>query len=1120
MPTISLHETDRNGDYSISLGTAPKHEFYGQRISELQAFRRYGNLPDNHILSNKLINILGRNLLSLEKQAIELEGNRGISEPRKKSIQLYSDLERGSNAFHISLLDMLAPLEMTRETDGSNIVKCTSNQIGLIKNLFDVRITTLKNELFSETNLSQIAVDRKSKLIAVIEANKDSILKMMRTESGVNLQTLHRRVMESFAKEQKLISIFQHRAGRPLDYANQSLTEAYQNASYAMEKHVFSHENPTAEQLWIHEGTQGDTNSPITVDTRRYHSMRKEDALYTACFLGADYPAEEQKHDVLPGAEGIIAHPTAATNPNRKFNSWKDKIKEKSKKNRAEDEKGAREKQTEAELPLRPIELSPKPQGRVEQLSRSEQAEQTSPMEHLRRLANEVILPPSSETPSAQYLASEKHVHLHESHDLFAAIGYAAVDITKYFEGEMAAKKPVMTAAMFIAVGATFGAAGLGAAGVHSMQGLSATIAKILTINGKLGVSPEHFQSVIHAISDKWLELTYSKEGLFHIMLMDMFALPKITYTLVDSILNSSEHKDTISRLTERFASQDLAGYTDQEQKDQLVRNAVTISLMLGGAIALGLAADLAVKFGPGLAKTIGHGVGALSQVPLEAFTSFGGAHTLGGGLVSLLALTLTVKSAGLFIGKMLLVLNHLKEVTDQERQACVLMSILKEADDNAQLSKDLSPLTEDGTFKKCREQFQQLIARNPEIKKTFGAEFLNKIGIQNPELTRTEKAKLMLSSVRNGLYEYGWKKTIKAGLQMVSGTALIAVGMGSLWNWDEQRKFKFNQSIQGFWKWLRNKENENLSLKKHINMIPAIKNPSDPYGLKEGAWNFARLATNIGMATVSGLKTITVATYGLLERAALLSSDIVFDVIAFAGYAFKSPTNLLGALLILAPAKIAAIGLSIANEIVNFAVIVAKYAASALMYPVAGIIGGLMSGIARLFSGKERAGKIWETTKSIGHLPIDAGDAYKEVVFSGIKNFLENATHNINEEVYKAENNRISNIMSYADTSALSISRAFNWVKTTLGKAAYAVRTAVVRRQDHLQQERGAAEAEAKASVQALSQAWRYSTLPLAPLSMSVDRRETEDQAPFIARRPPSSSQASSSAQPEAPSA
>lgn len=127
-PIIQIKANDRSGDYRLQFEQGKSYAFYGANISQAQAFRYYGNLPDNQILGNKLINNLGRNLLNLEKEALEIESSATMTASLKSKVLRHSEMERESNAFNIRVLDALSSLEQARFYDPQDLQNPASQE--------------------------------------------------------------------------------------------------------------------------------------------------------------------------------------------------------------------------------------------------------------------------------------------------------------------------------------------------------------------------------------------------------------------------------------------------------------------------------------------------------------------------------------------------------------------------------------------------------------------------------------------------------------------------------------------------------------------------------------------------------------------------------------------------------------------------------------------------------------------------------------------------------------------------------------------------------------------------------------------------------------------------------
>lgn len=973
MPKIKAISADRNGGYFVKFRRDESHRFYGQGISSFQAFRRYGSLPDNGILANKLINFLGKNLLSLEQQALEFAHAPEMSYERKKNVHFYSHMERESNAFHIGLLEALAPLEQKRSHDGKNTFSFSTHDEEKIEGLYKWRITLLTKQKNEESN--PIHKARLAQLITRLEAHHKSTVAALRKEDR-NLHSLYRKVMADFADEQRLISIYQHRADRPLDYANQSLTDAYQNASYAMEQHVFSNETPSDAQLWIVDLNATD----IVVDSRRYPSMRKEDALRAACRLSGDSYSEKKAE-----IQAVSASNRAIDAPKVVEMAWDEAVRAEIKSKRPKEG--------------RSYEL-------LQQLTRPPPAKDTT------------LDADQDFVADTRLLNSEKAVHLHHANDLFSAIGLACVDFGKYFEGEMAAKKPVMTAATFIAMAATFGAAGMSTAGAHSMQGLSDAMCKLLTVNGKLGVTPDQLHSVVNAMSNEWLELTYSKGSLFHVLIMDGFGLPEISYALVDELLNSSDNKSTFQKLAERMSAQDLAAYTDEERQQQLIKNVFAVAVMLSSVIAVGLAADFAMKLG-GVWHMAGAAINSAGDIPLEAFTNLATAHSVSAELLALISLTLTIKSAGLVIGKMMMILNHMSdELSDDQHKACLMMGNLREAYESSQANLDPELLSSDD-FKFYRTHFEDVIAKKPEMEQLFGAEFLAKIGVTKPERAWYQKAADAVKSEAEKVVEYVGNRTLKPLAQMTIGTLLTAVGMGWMWDWDKTGALMWGRDKQG----------------------------SDPWGLKEGRWILPKLLSDVTVMVAAAVKTISISLYGTVQRITMAVSDAVFGAVALANYAITNFPQNMGKAVVLGLGAVLITSAAVVNTVVNFAVTLSKYALTAVTATVGIIVGGLICGVARVIGSSDVFDKAWDATKTFIKSPLTAGVWFKEHVFKAVQNQLANVAQTIEDTVYGAKGG--AKVMATRDATTGIIARGFDWLKSKAGDAAYAVRSLLIRSQD-----------------------------------------------------------------------
>lgn len=712
MPAFKPIATDKKGNFYLKFENPKKTtNFYGQIITEQEMFKRHGCLPDNGVLANKLMNAVGRNVLNLEKYSRELDKSTFISEARKKDEAFYLNLEKESGANTAGLLAILAPLEKVRfEGDGDKKEALRKIKVQLDQHYLN-RTEYLKSLL--SDNAASIHDKRINRLITLCEENKAQLLNSVKiNNSGLSLQTIYRGVMDRFSSEQRLISIYQGRT------ANQSATEAYQDASYTMEKHVFSEEKPTNEQLWQFAEN---TDKPILIDTRRYPSMDKEKALWSQELISGDHALENHLINMKLVEEAGL----------------KRKLKEKTK----------------------PTVLMP--MSRADDFDASTVSTSTvlSPITSLKDLtilfvADEVAKqsnttnPTSSDddvtadlnfTKGAQRLSREQALSLYQANDVLSALGCALADFGKYFEGKMAASHPAMSGAFFLLSAVTFGAAGL--ASMNVAMGKAA-----------MHHLPAFLKEGVEAISKEWLNLTYSNGNDIHIIIMDMFALPKINYTVFDTLINGFEDKDTLTKLCEHLIPKDLEGKTRDEKVKEMMVKVVATAAVLGSVVALGLGASYVAAHGAGLAKSVADGVNMVVDIPTEAITEITGASGVAAHIVAVAAALLTIKSAGLLLGKGMMLVNHLtdKNTPPNEKDALMIVAQLYDFASQRTPEEFKKFIVEHPLDEKITADIAQGLIRHPEIRAQFGQEFFKEIGVQN--VSRLRKAINMGRSVALGV--------------------------------------------------------------------------------------------------------------------------------------------------------------------------------------------------------------------------------------------------------------------------------------------------------------------------------------------------------------------------------
>ena len=91
---FEINNLNPNGEFNLIFKIKPEVKFFGRDMSALQRFRRYGNLPDNNVAANKIINHLGKHLLTMEVSESKIKSNnqKKLHQAEKLSNALFIDL--------------------------------------------------------------------------------------------------------------------------------------------------------------------------------------------------------------------------------------------------------------------------------------------------------------------------------------------------------------------------------------------------------------------------------------------------------------------------------------------------------------------------------------------------------------------------------------------------------------------------------------------------------------------------------------------------------------------------------------------------------------------------------------------------------------------------------------------------------------------------------------------------------------------------------------------------------------------------------------------------------------------------------------------------------------------
>lgn len=659
---FAVNKHNPNGEFYLIFIKDPNVRFYGQEMPSLQRFRRYGNLPDNNVAANKIINQLGRHLLNME-----------VKHPKIKNLNklTYHQIEKTANALYIDLFCELSTIEQGRLT---NVDKNSLN--------------TSINHIFDRYIVSFAKIPVAKSLMAILQQKKANLLQQLEklTIDNYEIRNFYQFTLNDFRDIQQQISFMQRPFLGVAETANSSLTEAYNDAFYELEAHKFGSVAPTELQVWknLDEGL---------LSTEEMPNVRKDYALKTFCI--------DESGDYKPG--DYDTHRTKIKNEN--LQEKKEQL-EKSKNQEVQEIR----------------------YGNIENI---EQFYQTISQD----------LP-----PKVRHLREDPLVYFEES-DFFSAIGAASLSVGKYFERELGAKHPLVCLGFFLTASITFTAAGLGSVGVAPalMQKVVLGVSKMLSANGHI-IAPEKIAHVINQISEEWLHLCHTDGKMFQTLVMNGMGLPKLTFLAADSLFfNGLEEKDSISVLAEKFIPENLTGETRSEAIQQTTENLIKAAFVLGIAVGAGLGSEQLITH-KGILGAVGSLLNKIADVPSAVFIDLANASTTAQRIQAVVALLLTVKTAGLLVGKVALLFMNMAEPSgasveelkafNDQKDAVHMMEILlllksSEPDKYNTLieQKKIPNKTVIDNFKKACDNY-------PDIKEKFAkqSDFLTDFGIQSKE--------------------------------------------------------------------------------------------------------------------------------------------------------------------------------------------------------------------------------------------------------------------------------------------------------------------------------------------------------------------------------------------------
>lgn len=664
---FEVNKHNPNGEFYLTFPKEPVVRFFGREMTALQRFRRYGNLPDNGVAANKIINKLGQHLLSMEVMGSKIKSD--------KKFKLHR-IEKVGNALYIDIFCELAKLEKGRLSGEYDLDQLKENIEKIFNDYKQYLKDTLKTDLLS----------------ARLDECKTNLLENLNTlkKGNYELRRLFQSAINDYGTIQQEISFLQRPFLGVTEMANGSLTEAYNDAFYELEAHKFGNFVPDDKQLWLDD--EG------LLSTEEIPELRKDRALQTAS---------------LDDGGNFIPTIFAPSN----YEKYQKEIKDSN--------------------------LNFKKAKKVQENEKPEDAnQQKQEIDSLKAFYDSIEATKPADDASHPTHLHERPVMYFEDNDLFSAIGTASLSVGKYFEREVGAKHPLISLGFFLTASITFMAAGLSSLSVAPalMNKIVLGVSKVLSLGGHAG-SPEKIANIINQVSAEWLHLCHTDGKLVETLIMNGMGLPKFTFVGLDTFLNGLEDKDSLTMLIEKLTPPNLTGELRHEEVKRITKNIFAATVLFSVAIGAGLTSQYLLTK-KGIWETIGGIINKFTGVSSSVFTDLVDATTAAEKLQAIIALVLTVKTAGLVIGKVGLVFESMKlqtgatkqetiEFEDQQNAVCMMELLLCLKSSSPQHYQSFINQRKLGSS--IIDNFNKACKNYPEIRQKFAQqqEFLDDWGIK-----------------------------------------------------------------------------------------------------------------------------------------------------------------------------------------------------------------------------------------------------------------------------------------------------------------------------------------------------------------------------------------------------
>ncbi len=720
--TLDIAGQQVANNFKVTMDLTNKVTLYGHSVTPFDAIVMRGLMPDNNVASLKLLKCIGGQLAKLERQeaqeaqnaakksvvADESVASRTSSEPPNIIGQYYQSLpphiaftrqvDIAINAHTARLLQVMGKLDQARS---KNMVMTEDERQALLKEIKGVMSGTKVyiNELYQKYKDQPIGSTIKYRLDKMTKELNSQITffendPVFSKTAPVAVDTaahqrLFRAALEQYESLEGIVSTWE---GARL---NQSCTEAYQDASKSLQNHLYSEQKPDDMHLW-----RLPDMAQVTLDTALYDDKFERDKLLFTLAVGLTYPLETYENNAAQirnrqnplanqeePTEGIKSAPiqaatpleNLATNINSGIQAW------------------------QAQNPGKNIE-------------NIDEADKTT-------IITQAFQKSLGER--AYTLPGARPLHIHESTDLYSAVGHAAETLSSYFAQEMAAKHPGLTFAFFGLTAATFGASALVA--THTAAHLGAEVLNVVgaafhkASMGKL--SSASVQHALLAAEKNWASFTHA-DGLMKRLIMDVIGLPKLTFMMSELLISNRVDLTTLDKIVAQFNDDELLFKTDEQKMAKALMQSATTAIGLGLIVSGGLLVHYLASL-PAI-QHVGTVHGSLSAVDkimdmtADQFTQCAKAHGLVPEIIAVTSAIFAVKAAALVGGKVYLVGKQVLKTNEDpavvqhmETLGALYMLYLDDQDSFTKVQQNITPK---GMWSLIQQSARKLRGLRPDL--------------------------------------------------------------------------------------------------------------------------------------------------------------------------------------------------------------------------------------------------------------------------------------------------------------------------------------------------------------------------------------------------------------------